>query len=136
MDLLLKLNLKGVFIMKKSTKIITSFALLGTLLVPTTAFAKNKTYFLGGRASGSLSVSGSYAYASTYSDGYAHEMTARLYDSVSTRSNVNNEANGSDHHNARASIKINSRAYNISGYHKVSGNDGTGSGSTYIKHMQ
>lgn len=121
-------------------KKIISLTLLSTLLISSSAFAANKTStsFLNGSASGSLRVSGTTAYAATYTSGDAKVVTARIYDEYTTNSAENNYGNGSDHHNAAAYITVAKNGWKLSGYHyvKLSGGFGADSSSTwyYNKH--
>lgn len=115
------------------TKLIPILAILGTLAFSSVSFASQPTTtFYNGQASGSLSVSGTTATASTYAYMNAGQIIARLYDSNTQNSAQNNDATGSDGHNARAHITVHTNGYNISGYHYVSAGSAAHSSSTTL----
>lgn len=119
--------------MKKIKTIISSLAILGTLAFSCTVFASQPNVsFFNGQASGALSASGTTAYVSTYAYMNANQITARMYDSITGRSAENNDANGSDGHNARGHITVNAGGYRISGYHYVSAGSEAHSGTTTL----
>ncbi|RXI41339.1 hypothetical protein DP129_01145 [Clostridium tetani] len=125
--------------MKKSMKRIASFAILGTLAFSSSVFAANKpsvSFFTKQGASGSISVSGGYAYGSTYSEIAASVVQVRIYDEITQNSNEETKdslVKNKHVFNANTSIKVQPGGYRISGYHYVSAGEAYGTGSTWLR---